>query len=177
MAGKPKPTALKLIEGNRGKRRIPEEVKPRPVIPDCPRELDSGAKRFWKYLAPKIERLGLLTEVDGDTFAGVCQTRSRLMLIWKRLKRINLDIASLERQVRRLQKHPPSEDGIKQISSIVSQLEGLQGERAFFMKEERLYSNVFRMQAAEFGLTPRGRVGLVVAAAGSDEGSDLLTQT
>lgn len=176
MAGKPKPTKLKLIEGNRGKRKLAEEVKPNPVMPECPGELDSGAKRFWKYLGPKIERLGLLTEVDGDSFAGVCQTRSRLMLIWKQLKRLNLDIAKQRKKLSRLQKEGPSEETGEKIMIEVAQLKALEGERGFFMKEERLYSQVFRMQAAEFGLTPRGRVGLAVSSSGDpDEGAELLT--
>ena len=32
----------------------------------------------------------------------------------------------------------------------------------FFLKEERLYMGLFRQHAPEFGLTPRGRVGLTV---------------
>ena len=166
MAGKPKPTALKIIEGDRGRRKPKDDVKPKPVAPDCPAELDRGAKAVWNFLAPKVERLGLMTEVDGDSFAGVCQTRSRLKLIWKELKGTNIDIASLNLNI----KQSPRDE------LLINELKALKSDRVFWMKEERLYSTVFRMQAAEFGLSPRGRAGLSVGSAGDqDEGAELLT--
>jgi len=40
---------------------------------------------------------------------------------------------------------------------------------------ERQYYQIFRMYAAEFGLTPRGRVGLVVGSGDDDDGEDFLS--
>ena len=98
------------------------------------------------------------------------------MLIWKGLKRLNLDIAKSQRQLRRLESEEPGEKTGEKMIRLIARLNSLKGERAFFMKEERLYSQVFRMQAAEFGLTPRGRVGLAVVGGGDpDEGAELLT--
>lgn len=75
LRGRPrKPTNLKLLEGNPGRRPLPEnEPKPRPVAPKRPAWLNSEAKRMWKRLAPELERLGLLTSVDGEAFAAACQ--------------------------------------------------------------------------------------------------------
>ncbi len=60
---KPKPTAVKLLEGNPGKRG-----------------LNAGeAKKEWKRMAKQMELLGILTEIDMAAFAGYCQAYAR----WK----------------------------------------------------------------------------------------------
>jgi len=68
-----KPTALRVLEGNRGKRPLPKnEPKPRPVIPKPPPYLSAVALARWKELLPELEIMGTLTIVDGDMFAGYC---------------------------------------------------------------------------------------------------------
>ena len=68
-----KPTALRLLEGNPGKRPLPaNEPKPSPKAPKCPAWLPKEAKRKWKELAPKLGRLGLLTELDGEKLTALC---------------------------------------------------------------------------------------------------------
>ena len=49
MAGrKPKPTSLKVLEGNPGKRQLnPNEPKPDASVPKCPAWLSKEAKREW----------------------------------------------------------------------------------------------------------------------------------
>lgn len=81
MAGRPrKPTALKLIEGNPGKRPLPEnEPKPAPIPPDCPKWLLADAKKEWQRLAPELESMGLLTRIDMAALAAYCQSYAR----WK----------------------------------------------------------------------------------------------
>lgn len=76
-----KPTALKVLEGNPGKRPLNQnEPKPKPIAPKCPSWLDREAKKLWKQLADQLEKLGLLTEVDGPMFAALCAAYSR----WRR---------------------------------------------------------------------------------------------
>jgi P27 family predicted phage terminase small subunit len=74
---KPKPVALRLLEGNPGKRPLPNEPKPEPTAPPCPYWLPLLAKREWRRLAPRLELLGLLTEIDQAAFAGYCCLVSR----------------------------------------------------------------------------------------------------
>lgn len=77
---KPKPTALKLLEGNPGKRPLNDkEPKPQKKAPSCPKWLDPEAKKEWRRLASKMEMMGILTEVDMAAFAGYCQCYAR----WK----------------------------------------------------------------------------------------------
>ena len=73
-----KPTELKVLEGNPGKRQLPQnEVKPKPIIPECPIWLHDYAKTEWNIIAPKLDMLGLLTEVDCTALAAYCQSYAR----------------------------------------------------------------------------------------------------
>jgi phage terminase small subunit len=75
MAGRPpKPTALKILQGNPGKRPLPDgEVKP-PVGAQPPAyfRADLVLLQEWNRHAPRLERLGLLTEIDDDALATLC---------------------------------------------------------------------------------------------------------
>ena len=66
---KPKPTILKKIQGNPGKRALPKrEPKPQSEV-RRPYGLGKGLQdRFWKDHAPELERLGVLTGVDTAAF-------------------------------------------------------------------------------------------------------------
>jgi len=77
MGRKPKPTSLKIIEGNPGKRRIKEEPKVQSDLPSPPSHLDKYAKQEWKRLATGLHALGVLYEVDRGVFAAYCQAYSR----------------------------------------------------------------------------------------------------
>lgn len=77
---KPKPTAIKILEGNPGKRKLNAyEPTPEQTAPQCPDWLCDEAKEEWKRLADKMEQMGILTEVDMAAFAGYCQSYAR----WK----------------------------------------------------------------------------------------------
>lgn len=76
----PKPTALKIVEGNPGKRPLNKrEPKPRAVAPRCPAHLDDVAQKEWKRLVPVLLRMGVLTEADQIALANLCQTYSTLI--------------------------------------------------------------------------------------------------
>lgn len=77
---KPKPTVLKLLEGNPGHRPLPkDEPKPEPTIPKCPSHLDKEAKKEWRRMAKELAPLGLLTKLDKAVFAVYCETFSAWM--------------------------------------------------------------------------------------------------
>jgi P27 family predicted phage terminase small subunit len=77
---KPKPTAIKVLEGNPGKRSL-NTAEPKPVkkAPRCPAWLEDEAKKEWKRMSKQLEQLGILTEIDMAAFAGYCQAYAR----WK----------------------------------------------------------------------------------------------
>ena len=74
---KPKPTALKLLEGNPGK-RVLNMNEPKPAgIPICPDWLEDEAKAEWERTGKILEEMGMLTETDMVAFAGYCQAYAR----------------------------------------------------------------------------------------------------
>ena len=76
----PKPTVLKELEGNPGKRPLnKQEPKPKKQAPRCPSWLMPDAKKEWKRLSQELEAMGLLTQIDMAAFAGYCQAYAR----WK----------------------------------------------------------------------------------------------
>ncbi|OAT79315.1 phage terminase small subunit P27 family [Desulfotomaculum copahuensis] len=130
-----KPTALKIITGNPGKRPLPQnEPKPKPVAPKCPAWLPKEAKRHWKEMASKLEKLGLLTEVDGQAFADYC-----------------LCLARLEE----------AERDIKERGILVEGDRGKVKNPACQIARE--YRSALQKWAARFGLDPQSRSGLDVA--------------
>lgn len=73
----PKPTKLKILEGNPGKRPLNQcEPQPTPGVPSCPTWLDPEAKAEWKRVVPELERLGLLALIDRGAVAAYCQAWS-----------------------------------------------------------------------------------------------------
>lgn len=69
----PKPVELRVIEGNPGKRALPETVKPPPEKPNCPAWLQTYAKTVWARLVPRLDELGLIAYIDVFTLAAYCE--------------------------------------------------------------------------------------------------------
>ena len=78
MAGRrPKPTALKALQGNPGKRPL-NRHEPQPGgLPKCPKHLDGQARKEWKRISRELIACGLLTEVDRAALAAYCVAWSR----------------------------------------------------------------------------------------------------
>jgi P27 family predicted phage terminase small subunit len=76
MSGRPpKPTRLKILEGNRGRRTLNDrEPHPTSGIPTRPEFLLPEAKRTWVRLSRELNALGLLTKVDRETLATYCES-------------------------------------------------------------------------------------------------------
>ena len=84
----PKPTYLKVLEGNPGKRPLNEnEPKPKPSAPKCPAWLSPVAKKEWKRIAPELERLGLLSVIDGAALEGYCESYAKWVELTQFLKK------------------------------------------------------------------------------------------
>jgi P27 family predicted phage terminase small subunit len=66
---KRKPTALKLVRGNPGKRKLPEnEPKIEAAIPPCPKHLNDEETQLWAVIGQELYDLGVLTNVDAGVF-------------------------------------------------------------------------------------------------------------
>ena len=84
---KPKPKALKLIQGNPGKRPINgREPKPPSSRPTCPAHLSPTAKAEWKRLGADLNKIGLLTQIDRAVLAAYCHAYGRWVEAEKKLQ-------------------------------------------------------------------------------------------
>lgn len=131
----PKPTNLRIIEGNPGKLSLNKrEPKPVPTKPSAPKFLSPAAKYEWRRVATELHRLGLLTGIDRATLAAYCQAYAD----WK---------AAVE--------------FIKEHGSVYKVLDSK--ERVVAVKPypqvviARNASEQIRKLAAEFGMTPAAR--------------------
>lgn len=70
---RPKPTRLKVLTGNPGKRPLnSSEPRPEAAVPDCPVELGPVARREWDRLAVELSSLRILTNLDRAALAAYC---------------------------------------------------------------------------------------------------------
>ena len=148
---KPKPTALKLLEGNPGKRplNIREPAPPKSEI-KCPTWLLPEAKKEWRRLATSLEAMGVLTMADLTAFAGYCQAYAR----WKEAEEFITQHGSIFRT--------PS-GYVQQVPQVSIAQQSLRLMQTF---------------CTEFGLTPACRARIIAAGGRSDNGgsSDPMEQ-
>ncbi|MDL1909714.1 phage terminase small subunit P27 family [Chloroflexi bacterium CFX6] len=70
---KPKPTKLKKLEGNPGKRKLNmKEPKPTVSIPSCPAHLKGEARQEWNRIVKELYALGILVQMDRAALASYC---------------------------------------------------------------------------------------------------------
>ena len=85
---KPVPTALRLVNGNPGKRPL-NRNEPKPVVamPTCPSHLSAPARTEWKRLVHSMHALGIVTELDRAALAAYCQAYGRWVEAERALKK------------------------------------------------------------------------------------------
>lgn len=75
---KPSPTALKVLRGNPGKRRMnADEPQPEIAVPVAPATVTDEALAEWNRRAPQLVRIGILTEIDMPAFTVYCTSWQR----------------------------------------------------------------------------------------------------
>lgn len=80
MGRHPKPTELKRIEGNPGKRPLSDdEPKPAGLVGEAPEWLDEIGRMKWNQKRAVLEPLGLLTDADDDFLAAYCDAYSEMV--------------------------------------------------------------------------------------------------
>lgn len=144
---KPKPAALKLLEGrSEGRDSGGRPVKEAPAFergaPAAPIWLSQEARAEWNRVAPELERLGVLKRIDGAALVAYCECWSRFVTATAIVQREGMVLHD-DRQGR-AQRHPAL----------------LTAEAA---------SKELRAWAGEFGLTPSAEARL--ATAKDDDGS------
>ena len=86
----PKPTALKIKQGNPGKRALnrTEPKTPRDESLRAPEYLSGAARREWLRLRKRLAPAGLLTPLDADILALYCQAHTRWVEAEEHVQRI-----------------------------------------------------------------------------------------
>jgi len=84
---KPKPTNIKRLEGNPGKRPL-NELEPEPMIdiPPCPPHLSDIAKIEWDRITRELEVVGIISQLDMVVVAGYCQDYARWVELEQNIK-------------------------------------------------------------------------------------------
>lgn len=145
----PKPTQLKVLEGNPGKQKLNEnEPKPKMLdtIPQPPKRLMKAAKEEWKRLAPTMVASGLLTTVDLSAFAELCQNYAYYLAVDKEICKTTEEKGPLMLQT--------STTGYTQVHPLIS------------MRKQ--YYDTWHRGLSDFGLTPASRSRII---AGSTSGN------
>jgi P27 family predicted phage terminase small subunit len=138
---KPKPTHLKLVTGNPGKRPLnTAEPKPARKLPTPPTFLSAEAKVEWRRVAGELFRLGLLTGIDRAPLAAYCQSYGR----WKVAERCIAEMAARDEVVAGL---------------LVKTKKGDAVQNPLIWTANRAMADAVRY-AAEFGMTPSARTRL-----------------
>ena len=128
---KPKPTNLKRLAGNPGHRPLNEhEPQSQAASTRAPRgRLPVEGKRLWRYLAPRLAELGLLTEMDTTALEMMCLHYATAVQAERLIRREGLVTTGVRGG---LVKHPA-------------------------VQILRDSSTAFRQYAEQFGLTPSSR--------------------
>ena len=75
MSRRPKPTAIKILEGNPGGRPLNElEPKPPLGVPEMPKGMGTAAKRYWHVFVKELTTVGVLSIVDGLALSQACRS-------------------------------------------------------------------------------------------------------
>jgi P27 family predicted phage terminase small subunit len=147
---KPKPTHLKVLEGNPGRRPLNErEPTPPEGIPDCPEFLDEVAQEEWHRTVKVLDEMGLLSRADRTALVAYCNTYSRWI---------------------------DAEQKVKQHGAIVkSPAKGFPMKSPYLTVADQALE-IMRKFMVEFGLTPssRSRIKVPRESDAADEFDDFL---
>ncbi len=143
-----KPTALRVLEGNRGHRPINQnEPKPRPITPTRPGWLLPEAKREWSRVVPELDRMGLLTIVDRAALTGYCQAWARYV---------------------------EAEKEIQEHGTVLKVAKSGYVQTSPYVVNARRNLQIIRVFCQEFGLTPSARGRMNIAVDTDDDMGGLL---
>jgi P27 family predicted phage terminase small subunit len=140
-----KPTALKKLMGNPGRRPLPtHEPKVEAAIPDCPAHLDELAVYEWERISRELEPLGLLTRLDRAALAMYCASWSD----WVRYS-----------------------EKVRETAAVVKSPSGYPILNPYVSLADRAFERMQRTLRG-LGLTPGDRASLHVEVPGSKEPTD-----
>jgi P27 family predicted phage terminase small subunit len=171
----PKPTRLKILQGNPGKRALNKdeptppaapggEVKPPWWLPRYERDLGvngrkvrSKARTFWARIAPILDEMGVLTTADPDALAMLCDVLAEYVEAREIVRRYGMSYESYSvkadtRAVLNAEQEPDEDEDPLDPNAVTMMIRP--------RPEVRIASDAWRRARAmmqEFGLTPSAR--------------------
>ncbi len=98
---KPTPPVLQLLRGNPRKKSLSslldDVIRPPVEIPECPAHLEDEARAEWGRIAPYLERLGLISQIDRAALTGYCDAWGEYVWACERIKALNAGDSNGER--------------------------------------------------------------------------------
>jgi P27 family predicted phage terminase small subunit len=150
---RPIPTYLKVLRGNPGNQRLPEnepQPEPLPGAPEAPAFLTGYACDEWYRIAEQLCRLTLLTTVDINPLAAYCVAYAR----WR----------TAEEALAEMAKRDPMLNGL-----LVKTRNGAPMQNPLVATAAQAARDMIRF-AGEFGLTPAARSRIDVGPDGGGLG-------
>ena len=142
---KPKPTHLKLITGNPGRRPIRmDEFRPTAKIPPCPRHLQGEARKEWLRVSRLLFEHCMVAEVDRGALAMLCTLWGRYVVA--------------EEMIEKAREAAPASAGL-----FVKSPNGFPIQSPWLAVSNRSIEQ-YKAMCNEFGLTPASRVRAVPTA-------------
>lgn len=144
---KAKPTAIKVLEGNPGKRAL-NHTEPMPTTdkPSCPKHIQGEARREWNRISKDLHSAGLLSKIDKAALAIYCQAWGRWI---------------------------EAEENIRKVGPIVKSPSGYPIQNPFLSVANRAMSQMQKIMV-EFGMTPSSRSRINLTDAGGDALADFI---
>lgn len=154
--GRPtKPSALKLVAGNPGKRALNKQEPDPDYLVDltAPAWLKPAAKAVWEEMAPMVAKAKLLTEVDVQAFAMGCNALAEYR---KAADRVDADGSV------KTKKAVNEEGKVVDAGEFMNPWAGMQS--MYFKQAMAVFT--------QFGMTPRARTGIALQPQGDLFGSE-----
>lgn len=151
MTGKPKPTKLKAMEGNPGKRSLPnDEVQPPSNMPSMPKHLCADAVEEWSRICSGLNHMGILTEVDRNALAAYCTAYALWAQSWRAINEM-------------------AASGKTGAGLMIKTTNGNFIQNPLVGTANKAASDMVRF-ASEFGLTPAARARIALTPKGEESG-------
>lgn len=147
---KPKPSAVKALAGNPGKRAL-NAAEPQPAVPDgppnAPRFMAETAQREWRRIVRFLLDAGIYTHVDHATLEAYCVVYGRWI---------------------------DAEKQVQELGPIIETVNGNMITNPYLAVANRCLKQMQSL-AAEFGMTPSSRSRVAAINTGKDVSlADLL---
>jgi P27 family predicted phage terminase small subunit len=147
----PKPAELKALEGGRGHRPINLDQTFRPEVgaPQIPKWVSKEGRKAWKRLQTELLHYNVLSKVDQDAFAMLCQTIGRIEQVERAIN---------GRMALRLEEGKEAAEALLDFTPN----KGMQVQSAIYQVLNREQAKLNSL-LSEFGLTPAQRARVSTA--------------